>query len=249
MLVATPSGVTLAPEGGAHQSVVTPLIGMGQPGLTAFEPALRRRAGRDLRWSLRAPPGRRRRLGLPPAVDPPVAAARAEMTPSCRDAVLAGGYWLRAAAARAPSWRIVCAGAVAPEAIEAHAQIREDIPGGRAAASPRPTGSTPTGAGSGAARGTAVGRAARRRSAADAALVTVLDGHPATLSWLGAVRGHRACPLGVDQFGQSADVVDLYRLHGLDEDAILDACACVHRATLAVMMAELASIRLGHWRV
>ena len=39
LLVATPSGITLAPEGGAHQSVATNLIGIGQPGLLAFEPA------------------------------------------------------------------------------------------------------------------------------------------------------------------------------------------------------------------
>jgi pyruvate dehydrogenase E1 component len=56
-------------------------------------------------------------------------------------------------------------------------------------------------------------------------LVTVLDGHPATLSWLGAVLGHRVRALGVDRFGQSADLPDLYRVHGLDAGAILDACA------------------------
>jgi hypothetical protein len=39
ILVATPSGITLAPEGGAHQSICTPLIGMSQDGLAAFEPA------------------------------------------------------------------------------------------------------------------------------------------------------------------------------------------------------------------
>jgi pyruvate dehydrogenase E1 component len=61
--------------------------------------------------------------------------------------------------------------------------------------------------------------------AADAALVTVLDGHPATLSWLGAVLGHRVRALGVDRFGQSADLVDLYRLHGVDAGGILDAGA------------------------
>ena len=58
-----------------------------------------------------------------------------------------------------------------------------------------------------------------------AALVTVLDGHPASHSWLGAVRGQRVVPLGVDHFGQSGDIPDLYREYGLDEDAILDACA------------------------
>ena len=58
-----------------------------------------------------------------------------------------------------------------------------------------------------------------------AVLVTVIDGHPATLSRRGAVLGHRVKALGTDRFGQSADLIDLYRVHGLDADAILDACA------------------------
>ena len=55
--------------------------------------------------------------------------------------------------------------------------------------------------------------------------MTVLDGHPATLSWLGSVGLHRVQPLGVTQFGQSGDIPDLYRTCGLDVDAILDAAA------------------------
>jgi pyruvate dehydrogenase E1 component len=63
------------------------------------------------------------------------------------------------------------------------------------------------------------------------AIVTVVDGHPATLSWLGSVRGHRVSPLGVDHFGQSGDINDLYRAYRIDTDAILDACAaaCLER--------------------
>jgi pyruvate dehydrogenase E1 component len=61
--------------------------------------------------------------------------------------------------------------------------------------------------------------------AADAALVTVLDGHPATHAWLGAVRGQRVVALGPDRFGQSGDIPDLYREYGIDADAILDGCA------------------------
>jgi pyruvate dehydrogenase E1 component len=61
--------------------------------------------------------------------------------------------------------------------------------------------------------------------ATGAILVTVLDGHPATHAWMGAVRGQRVLPLGVDRFGQSGDIPDLYRDYGLDTDAILDACA------------------------
>jgi pyruvate dehydrogenase E1 component len=61
--------------------------------------------------------------------------------------------------------------------------------------------------------------------APDASLVTVLDGHPATLSWLGSVRGHRVVPLGVDRFGQSGDLADLYRAYRIDADAIVKAIA------------------------
>jgi pyruvate dehydrogenase E1 component len=56
-----------------------------------------------------------------------------------------------------------------------------------------------------------------------AALVSVLDGHPATLSWLGAVQGNPIQSLGVEKFGQSADLQDLYRLHRIDTNAILAA--------------------------
>ncbi len=58
-----------------------------------------------------------------------------------------------------------------------------------------------------------------------ASLVTVLDGHPATLSWLGAAARRPVYSLGVDEFGQSGDIPDLYRVHGIDAEAILDACA------------------------
>ena len=57
------------------------------------------------------------------------------------------------------------------------------------------------------------------------ALVTVLDGHPLALSWLGSVRGQRVVPLGIERFGQSGDIPDLYRTYGLDAAAIIDAVA------------------------
>ena len=66
-----------------------------------------------------------------------------------------------------------------------------------------------------------------------AALVTVLDGHPAALSWLGAVARHRIHPLGVTGFGQSGDIPDLYRLYGTDTEAILEACAAAALERLA----------------
>ncbi len=58
-------------------------------------------------------------------------------------------------------------------------------------------------------------------------IVTVLDGHPATLAWLGAVHGHRVRPLGVEHFGQTGTIADLYRHYGIDADAIVAAAAAL----------------------
>ncbi|MEY8100103.1 hypothetical protein AB9F29_22495, partial [Falsihalocynthiibacter sp. S25ZX9] len=52
-------------------------------------------------------------------------------------------------------------------------------------------------------------------------LVTVIDGHPATLSWLGSVHGHQTIPLGVEHFGQTGTINDLYRHFGIDADSII----------------------------
>ena len=51
----------------------------------------------------------------------------------------------------------------------------------------------------------------------------MIDGHPATLGWLGSVRGHRVEALGVEHFGQTCSIGDLYRHHGMDANAIIDA--------------------------
>ena len=61
--------------------------------------------------------------------------------------------------------------------------------------------------------------------ASNAAIVTVIDGHPATLSWLGSVANHSIISLGVDDFGQSGDLTDLYHEYGIDSDAIINAAA------------------------
>ena len=61
--------------------------------------------------------------------------------------------------------------------------------------------------------------------AKDAALVTVIDAHPASLSWIGSAAGRPLAALGVETFGQSGEIGELYREHRLDADAILDATA------------------------
>jgi pyruvate dehydrogenase E1 component len=61
----------------------------------------------------------------------------------------------------------------------------------------------------------------------DCGLVTVVDGHPVGLSWLGGVYGHRVKALGVEHFGQTGTISDLYRHHGIDTNAIIHAAQAV----------------------
>ena len=227
ILVSTPSGLTLAPEGGQHQSINTPLIGIGADKLAAFEPSHVDELDILLRHAfahMQAPDGSAVWLRLSTrALAQPVRTLAPE-------AVIAGGYW---AVAPAPGARIALAyqGPVAPEAEAAFAELRAEEPGAGLLAI---TSADRLHAGWLAA--TSARRGGDRRAishvetllaplAREAALITVLDGHPAAHAWLGAVRGQLVVPLGVARFGQGGDIPDLYHAYGLDVAAILDACA------------------------
>ncbi|MCA3409126.1 MAG: transketolase [Roseomonas sp.] len=226
LLISTPSGLTLAPEGGQHQSVNTPLIGMAQDRLVSYEPAHADELAILMRHAfhhMQKPDGSAVWLRLSTrGLEQP----ERNLDPA---AVIAGAYWVVPPAPGA-SFALAYQGALAPEALAAFNTIREDIPeaGLLAITSPDKLHTD--------------WLAARRKARAgfgapswietlleplapNAALVTVLDGHPAAHAWLGSVRGQKVVPLGVDRFGQAGDIPDLYREYGLDEAAILDACA------------------------
>jgi pyruvate dehydrogenase E1 component len=228
LLVATPSGLTLAPEGGAHQSINPPLIAMGQPGLTMFEPAYADELAALMDWSfnhLQASDGGSvyLRLTTRNLVQP----VRSDN--GWRAGTLAGGYWLKPPGAGAEA-AIVAMGALLPEALAAWEALAPDVPGLGLLVITSPDLLH---------RGWSAASAARWQGGAGpshvetllgalplgARLVTLLDGSPAALSWLGGVRGQRVVPLGVDRFGQTGDLPDLYREYRLDADAIVAAMA------------------------
>lgn len=231
MLAATPSGITLAPEGGAHQSINSPLIGLSQPGLASFEPTYADELAHIMGWGfehMQADDGGSVYLRLSTRViDQPN-----RDFATIADDVIAGAYWLREPEPGA-ELAIAYTGVIAPEAIAAYDAILEDIPGAGLLAI--------TSADRLYANWQATTRAHAQRPdvtpahieallsrlAPDAGLVTVLDGHPMTLSWLGSVANHDITALGVESFGQSGDLQDLYRIHGIDADAILDGAAAV----------------------
>jgi len=226
LLVSTPSGISLAPEGGQHQSVNTPLIGMAADRLASYEPAYVDELAVMLRWALahmQAPDGSAVWLRL---------STRALLhKPRVLDeaAVIAGGHWVVPPAEGVPL-ALAYQGPIAAEAEAAFEKLREEVPEAGLLAITSPDRLY---------AGWLAAQRARREGAKSqshvetllspmapgSAIVTILDGHPAALAWLGSVSGQRVVPLGVDRFGQSGDIPDLYREYGLDEDAILDACA------------------------
>jgi pyruvate dehydrogenase E1 component len=246
ILVATPSGVTLAPEGGAHQSIKTPLIGMAQDGLASFEPAFVDELAILLRFAFAhmqrsGDPAPDRRTGLSDgaggssyfrlstrAIEQP----RREIDAGVADDMVAGAYWMRRPG---PNAEVVVAysGAVAPEAIEAVGLMSEDR---------RDVGLLAVTSADRLYAGWVGTQAARETGIADAGchverllaalpahcgIVTVLDGHPATLGWLGSVAGHRTRSLGVTRFGQTGTIADLYRRSGIDAQGIVGAAQAV----------------------
>src|SRR6201987_5726350 len=128
MLVAPPSGISLAPEGGAHQSIGEPLTGLAQPGLTSFEPAYADELSVLLRWAFEEIQREEGQSVYFRLSTRPIDQPRRKIDPNLAAAIVAGAYWLRGPAAGAELAIAYC-GAVAPEALAAHQAVAEDIPG------------------------------------------------------------------------------------------------------------------------
>ena len=242
IVVATPSGITLSPEGGAHQSIAQPLIGMAQDGLASFEPAYVDELAVILRFAFdyiqknsddAEPEGNWLRDATGGSVylrlsTRPIEQPQRQMHDGLGRDIVDGGYWMRKPG---PNAQVIVAytGAIAPEAIQAvglMAEDRRDI-GLLAVTSADRLNAGWTAAQRACERGLVHARSHIERLLDDVpphcAIVTVLDGHPATLSWLGAVHGHRVRGLGVEHFGQTGSLPDLYRHYGIDANAIIAA--------------------------
>ncbi|MFT5743716.1 MAG: pyruvate dehydrogenase E1 component [Paracoccaceae bacterium] len=242
MIVGTPSGVTLAPEGGAHQSIGTALTGMAQDGLASFEPAFADELAVIMEWAfdymqrdgdgdpdertwLRDETGGSVYLRLTTA---PLEQPGRRVDDAFRQGAVDGAYWLRKPG---PNCDVVIAyqGAVAQEAIAAAGQLteaRRDV-GVLAVTSADRLNAGWTAAQRDRARGNVSAQSHIETLLRDlpqtCSIVTVMDGHPATLGWLGSVAGHRAISLGVEHFGQTGSIQELYRHYGIDQQGILTA--------------------------
>jgi pyruvate dehydrogenase E1 component len=244
ILAATPSGVTLAPEGGAHQSTITPSIGIELPDLRAFEPAFAQETAWCLLEGIRGCLDRAHgfstylRLSTRPVDQSLAEPVRSRLgDEEWRRQVLAGGYRLLEARdlapglpVDAPAVTVVAMGAVVSEAVEAvRFLVKEEVAASLVVVtSPERLSAEVHGRHLRAIRDrtlagldhleTLLPHAARRTP-----MVTVLDGASHALSFMGAAYGAPVVPLGVDSFGQSGTVADLYAHEGIDADHIIEA--------------------------
>jgi pyruvate dehydrogenase E1 component len=222
ILIGTPSGVSLAPEGGAHQSIVTPSIGIGQPGCTFWEPAF----GQDLEWTLLQALSR---LGRPDGESAyfrlstrPIDQSLAGEDDSAerRELVLAGGYPLRRAKGR-PSVTLLGMGAVMPELLRAAEALGESSEVICVTSADLLHRALRARAGFGEHPTEILDELLPGERAAP--IVTVLDGDPNALAFLAAVNAVPLTPLGVTRFGQSGDLEDVYRHHEIDAESVVGA--------------------------
>jgi pyruvate dehydrogenase E1 component len=249
IVVGTPSGITLASEGGIHQSLETPSIGAEMPELLAYEPAF----AQELEWIMLDALRRILRRESSTYLRLTTKQANQELFPApasksarenLRRNVLAGAYRLRDCSdlpGYAPGSNVVhlfASGAMVPEAIVSHDMLRErgvfvnvfNVTG------PGPLYSSFQRTSLAAVKGTTAGRGlfdelvpTNERSVP---IVTVTDAHPHSLAWIGSALGSRAWPLGVVGFGQSGSLHDMYRAYLIDSDNITAAClAAIQSAT------------------
>ena len=223
MIVGTPSGISLAPEGGAHQSIGTPLIGISQPGLLSFEPAFADELSAIMNYGfnyLQDENGGSIYLRLSTrTIDQPLRNLDKNLT----NDILKGGYWLKKPGSN-PEIIIVYQGVMANEVIKATGYLGERF---KDAGVLSITSSDN------------LFNEWKKKSISfnlqtskshiehllqvvprDTKIITVIDGHPMTLSWLGSVYGHKTLPLGVDRFGQTGNINDLFEEFAIDSQSI-----------------------------
>ena len=223
MIIGTPSGVSLAPEGGAHQSIGTPLIGISQPGLLSYEPAFADELALIMNYGfgyMQSDDGGSIYLRLSTrAIDQPLRNINNDL----QNDILSGGYWLKKPGPN-PELILVYQGVTAHEVIEATGFLGDkfkDI---------GVLGITSSDClfHDWKEKNLSYGNSSENSHIEklfinvpkSTIIITVIDGHPMTLAWLGSVFGHKTIPLGVDRFGQTGNIKELFAEFMIDSESI-----------------------------
>ena len=223
MIIGTPSGVSLAPEGGAHQSIGTPLIGISQPGLLSYEPAFADELALIMNYGfgyMQSDDGGSIYLRLSTrAIDQPLRNINNDL----QNDILSGGYWLKKPGPN-PELILVYQGVTAHEVIEATGFLGDkfkDI---------GVLGITSSDClfHDWKEKNLYYGNSSENSHIEklfinvpkSTIIITVIDGHPMTLAWLGSVFGHKTIPLGVDRFGQTGNIKELFAEFMIDSESV-----------------------------
>jgi len=225
ILVGTPSGVTLSHEGGAHQSIITPNIGMSQPNLDYYEPTYADELSFLFFWALeniQAKNGKSVyfRLSTKKLVQPD-----RTLSNSLKNDLIKGGYWFYKPKNKL-DLLFICTGVIVGEVLNALEAMKEDNLniGLFIVSSPdrlyqdwlESTKKT---------NFTSFIESQLSIIEISTPIITIIDGHSSSLSWIGSVKGQRIIPLGVNNFGQSGDLNEIYKISEIDLNSIVDRIA------------------------
>jgi len=230
LLIATPSGISLGPEGGAHQSIFTPLIGIGHPNLVSFEPAYADELRIIMTWAMDYMQSTNGSSVYIRLSTKPIEQKERKIDSKLKNEILKGAYWISPPKKDAEIIIIFC-GAVAPEAHKAFDIIREDIPEAGLLNVTSPdrlyydwTKSIKERR-EGKVNAKSYIESLLSMLPSNSSIITLHDGHPLSLNWLGSVLGQKCYALGVQNFGEAGNIRDLYKKHNIDSEAVVDTTA------------------------
>ncbi|PPR15094.1 MAG: Pyruvate dehydrogenase E1 component [Alphaproteobacteria bacterium MarineAlpha9_Bin3] len=229
LLVATPSGISLGPEGGAHQSIITPLIGIGQPNLLMFEPTYADELEVILRYTfsyMQEENGSSVYIRLSTRN---IDQINRKLSSSLEQDILSGGYWLEKSKIKS-DLIIVFSGVMAPEVLMAAETMKEDEINISILSVTSNDRLYKNWKQSHKDKSRGINNKSRiekifENTSKESVIITINDAHSSTLTWIGGAVGRKVISLGVDEFGQSGNLKDLYNYYALDQEAIVDACA------------------------
>ena len=229
LLIATPSGISLGPEGGAHQSIITPLIGIGQPNLLMFEPTYADELEVILRYTfsyMQEENGSSVYIRLSTRN---IDQINRKLTSSLEKDILSGGYWLEESKNKS-DLILVFSGVMAPEVLVAAETMKEDEINISILSVTSNDRLYKNWKQSHKEKSLGINNKSRiekifENTSKESVIITINDAHSSTLTWIGGAVGRKVISLGVDEFGQSGNLKDLYNYYALDQEAIVDACA------------------------
>ncbi len=223
ILVGTPSGVTLSHEGGAHQSIITPNIGISQPNLSYYEPSFADELNLLIFWALNNIQKKKGksvylRLSTKKLLQP-----KRELTDLIKDDILKGGYWFKNNNNQI-DLLIVTTGVIIGEVINCLNTLNEENLNIGLFVVTSPDELYKDWVYS-KKKINYKSHLEKKLQNINTPIITIIDGHSSALSWIGSVKGQKVIPMGVNKFGKSGDLKEVYELNEINLNSIVDRIA------------------------